>query len=215
MSGLSTDPLNAWKGEFGDDYVARNDYEEWKIENGVEAFRRMIGELDLLSILEVGSNIGLNLLAIDRLLGGQAKLYAVEPARKAFNQLVSNSNLKLAGAWNCDAYQLPLEDETADLVFTSGVLIHIPPDHLAQATAEIVRVAKKYVMCVEYFSHTPIEVPYRGRSGLLFKRDFGSFYLDTYPALQTVAYGFLWQREFSNFDNLNWWLFRKNRTGDF
>ena len=117
--------------------------------------------------------------------------------------------MKLEKAWNRDAFQLPLADLSIDLVFTAGVLIHIAPDDLGRATGEIVRVARKYVLCIEYFSHTAVEVSYRGQMGLLFKRDFGAFYLDRFFNLKCVDYGFLWQREFRIFDNPNWWLFSK------
>ena len=209
-SGVAMTPqLKAWTDQFGDEYADRNEYADWKMEPGVEAFRRILGGLDIESVLEVGSNIGLNLLFINALFNGGAKLYAVEPNRKAFDWLVSQTRMRLEKAWKCDAVQLPLDDSSVDLVFTAGVLIHIVPDDLGRATDEIVRVARKYVLCIEYFSHTPVEAPYRDQMGLLFKRDFGSFYLDRFPNLKCVSYGFLWQHEFHIFDNLNWWVFEK------
>ncbi len=204
-----TPQLEAWTGGFGDEYSDRNAYADWKMGPGVVAFRRILSGLDIKSVLEVGSNVGLKLLFVSELFKGNVKLYALEPNRKAFNRLVSQTRLKLEKAWNCDAFQLPLADSSIDLVFTSGVLIHIAPDDLGRATDEIVRVARRYVLCIEYFSHEPVEVPYRGKMGLLFKRDFGAFYLDRFPNLKCSKYGFLWKKEFSIFDNSNWWLFEK------
>ena len=201
-------PLEAWTGSFGDAYVERNVHAPWKLRPGVTAFQRMLPQRGVRSILEVGSNIGLNLRYL-RALRPQAKLFAVEPNAKAFAQLTRNVRLKLAGAWQADAFELPLADRSVDLVFTCGVLIHIPPDDLGRATDELVRVARRYVLCMEYFSHAPVDVPYRGQAGLLFKRDFGAFYADRFPRLRCVAYGFLWQRELPAFDNLTWWLFKK------
>ena len=203
-----TKQLQEWGAQFGNDYVERNEFAEWKLAPGIEGFRRMIGGLKLDSLLEVGSNIGLNLTFIDALFSGNVKLHAVEPNKKAYEQLVTNK-INLAQSWNCDGFNLPLADASMDLVLTNGVLIHIAPDDLGPITDEIVRVSKKYVLCSEYFSHTPEEKPYHGQDGLLFKRDFGSFYLDRHPTLKLVDYGFLWQREFNIFDNLNWWLFAK------
>lgn len=206
----SASQLEAWAGQFGDEYLDRNDYEDWKMELGTEAFKRILGDLEIKSVLEVGSSIGLNLIFIDTLLKGRAKLFAVEPNRKAFERLHSRPNqLKLEKAWNCDAFQLPLEDSSMDLVFTTGVLIHIDPEDLGRAADEIVRVSRKYVLCMEYFSDTPVEKTYRGEKGLLFKRDFGAFYQDRYPDLKCLRYGFLWKRELPVFDNVNWWLFEK------
>jgi ubiquinone/menaquinone biosynthesis C-methylase UbiE len=124
--------------------------------------------------------------------------------------LISSQNgLKLEKAFNCDAFKIPLADESIDLVFTAGVLIHIHPNDLLKAMSEIVRVSKRYVLCMEYFSHQPEEILYRGQKGLLFKRDFGSFYLDNFPQLKCLNYGFLWKKEFPIFDDMTWWLFEK------
>jgi pseudaminic acid biosynthesis-associated methylase len=204
-----TPQIEAWAGQFGNEYVDRNEYADWKMDPGTKAFRRILGGLKIQSVLEVGSSIGLNLLFINKVFSGDIKFYAVEPNRKAFDKLTSEKRIRLEKAWNCDGFQLPLADSSVDLVFTSGVLIHVAPSDLSRITDEIVRVARKYVLCIEYFSHTPVEITYRNKKGLLFKRDFGSFYLDRFPNLKCTRYGFLWQRELPIFDNLTWWLFKK------
>lgn len=209
----ATPQLRAWTGGFGDAYVDRHPLTQRHLGPGTEAFRRMVGGLHLESVLEVGSNIGRNLRFIQALFGSRVKLYAVEPNRKAFDALVSQTPLQLEGAWDCDVFRLPLGDATIDVVFTAGVLIHIAPRDLGRATDEIVRVARKHVLCIEYFAHTPEEVPYRGRRALLFKRDFGAFYADRFPNLRCVDYGFLWKRELRIFDDLTWWLFEKSLDG--
>lgn len=78
-----------WCGEFGDDYLNRNEYSDDKMVQGIEAFRRILGGLEIESVLEVGSNIGLNLHFINALFVDSVKLYAVEPNCKAFGRLVS------------------------------------------------------------------------------------------------------------------------------
>ena len=70
------------------------------------------------------------------------------------------------------------------------------------------RVTRHYVVCIEYFSHEPVEVEYHGMSGFLYKRDFGRYYLERHPGLRVLDYGFLWQ-ELDSADNANWWLFAK------
>ena len=205
-----TNQLDFWQGSTGNDYIERNKFEPWKLEPGQRAFQKMLRHLKFKSVLEVGSNIGLNLIYLSQLFGEDLDLFAVEPNTAAFHKLTSEAKLKnLKKAWNCNAFNLPLENGSIDLVFTSGVLIHIAPRDLQRATDEIVRVSSKYVLCLEYFSHKPVSIEYRGRKDLLFKRDFGAFYQDTYPELQCRDYGFLWQREFAVFDNLTWWLFEK------
>ncbi len=204
------DQLVQWHGQFGDDYVDRNVFEDWKLEPGKKAFQRMIRDRTVDSVLEIGSNIGLNLIYLTKLLGPKVDFYAVEPNRKAFAALASEKKINLKKAWNCSAFDVPLDDASVDLVFTCGVLIHIAPEDLGRATDEIARVAGKYVLCIEYFSNNPEKTTYRGRENLLFKRDFGAFYLERYSNLKWIDYGFLWEQEFNVFDNLNWWLFEKS-----
>lgn len=206
----SNNQLKNWAGEFGDEYIKRNDFADWKIELGSKAFDEILNGVDIKSILEVGSNIGLNLSFINKATKGKIKNYAIEPNKKAYEMLISNSEkINLEKAWNCDASKIPLEDSSIDLVFTAGVLIHISPKNLGAAMDEIVRVADKYVLCIEYFSHNPESIKYHGKDNLLFKRDFGAYYLDRFPDMKCIKYGFLWQREYKIFDNLNWWLFKK------
>ena len=148
--------LDTWTGEFGNRYIERNSYEPWKLPLGVTAFERMLGSISLDSILEVGSNIGQNLIYLSALRKGRGGLYAVEPNRKAFETLNANPDIALEQSWNCDAFSLPLDDASVDLAFTAGVLIHISPDDLLRATSEIVRVSRRYVLCEEYFSHDQV-----------------------------------------------------------
>ena len=96
------------------------------------------------------------------------------------------------------------------LIIAFAILVLIVD--LVRAVDEIVRVSRKYVLCIEYFSHTPEDIVYHGRKGLLFKRDFGGFYLDRFPNLKIVNYGFFGKRELRIFDDLNWWLFKKTKN---
>ena len=204
-----TKQLEKWKSKFGDDYVQRNEFEPWKLKFGIKAFQNMIGKIRIKSILEVGSNVGLNLIFLDKMLNSKIPLHAVEPNKNAFNVLSDNKIKGLIKAYNTDSFNLPFESSSIDLVFTCGVLIHIDPIDLKRATDEIVRVSKEYVLCAEYFSHEPEEELYRGHEKLLFKRDFGSFYLDNYTKLGCIDYGFLWQRDYKIYDDVNWWLLKK------
>ncbi|KKR58813.1 MAG: Pseudaminic acid biosynthesis-associated methylase [Candidatus Curtissbacteria bacterium GW2011_GWA1_40_47] len=201
--------LKFWTREFGNNYINRNLDTARKLNAGVRAYQKIFDHVNISSILEVGSNIGLNLVVINKIFKGKVKLFAVEPNKKAFSYLTKRKDMKLTDAWVSDAAHIPLENNSIDLVFTSGVLIHIAPRNLLAATKEIVRVSGHYVLCIEYFSHKPVDVPYRNYDGVLFKRDFGAYYLDHFPNLKVLSYGFLWQRDLPIFDNLNWWLFEK------
>jgi hypothetical protein len=70
-----TDQLVQWYGQFGDDYADRNAFEDWKMEPGKKAFQRIIGDIAVDSVLEIGSNIGLNLIYLNELLNCGVDLF--------------------------------------------------------------------------------------------------------------------------------------------
>ena len=200
--------LEHWTGTAGHEYIERNDFADYKLKQGVTAFKRILKGLKFRSLLEVGSNIGLNLWFITEMFKGKKALYAVEPYDEAFLSMRINPLLALKRIDMCSGYELPHADNSIDIVMTSGVLIHVAPENLKRMTDEIVRVSKKYIICSEYFSDKPEAIPYRGQTDILFKRDFGKFYLENHN-LKCINYGFLWSTELPIFDNLTWWVFEK------
>lgn len=202
------DQLNFWQGQFGDTYADRNaaDVETLKLRTAM--WTRMLGAMSPPpgSILEVGANVGLNLRALSELL--PAELTAVEPNEKARDILAESGALPVDRIHDASSTSLPLDDESVELAFTSGVLIHIAPDDLLPSCREMHRVSSRYIACAEYFNPTPVEIEYRGHSGVLFKRDFGAFWLDNFADLELVDYGFFWKRA-TGLDDLTWWVFRK------
>lgn len=207
---VKPDPqLQFWRGSFGDDYIDRNPLNEATQKARIAMWQRILSALrdqPVDSILEVGANIGLNLAALRAV--SPATLYALEPNEKARSRLIENAAVSPERALGGSADSIALDDRAVDLVFTSGVLIHIAPENLPAACKEMHRVTRRYVACVEYFSSQPEEVLYRGHAGRLFKRDFGSFWLDQFPDLRIVDYGFFWRRA-TGLDDLTWWLFEK------
>lgn len=195
--------LRTWQGPFGDDYTERNKLNEVAITRRCRAFAQVLSHIsDPANILEVGANAGINCHALSRV--SAAELHAVEPNETAFAVLREQLGSR---AHNTSAFEIPHGDSSIDLVFTSGVLIHIPPDRLRDACAEMFRVSRRYILAMEYFSKEPVEIPYRGQNGLLFKRDFGGYWLDHF-SLKFVANGFFWQRT-TGLDDVHWWLFEK------
>ena len=194
--------LDAWTGDFGDAYTDRNKVDPRK---RVAAFKRMLEGLDVKGILEVGCNRGHNLEAIGEALGKGLRLAGVEPNQHALKmaQEFQPQTLFMKG----DAYALPFDDKAFDLVFTAGVLIHIPTEKLRDALVEIHRVSSKYILCIEYFAENDEEICYRGKSGLLWKRNFGALYQLQFHALKLIRSGY-WSAE-DGFDRTHWWLFEK------
>jgi pseudaminic acid biosynthesis-associated methylase len=157
-------------------------------------------------ILEIGCNIGQNLRALARLT--TAELHAVEPNSQARRRLLDDKVLPAERLTDAVAGETGLPSGAYDLVFTSGVLIHIHPDNLEAAVREMHRLSSRYLLCREYFADRPQEIPYRGLTEALFKRDFGGFFLDLFPDLVVRGYGFQWKRT-TGLDNPTWWLFEK------
>jgi len=94
---------------------------------------------------EVGCNIGNNLSDFPKnseVHGFDMSEYALEKAKKrypSFNFKVGNMN------------KIPIDDSFFDLVFTRGVLIHIPSSDIDAGLKEMVRISKKWIMNLEYF----------------------------------------------------------------
>lgn len=200
-----------WRGDFGDAYTDRNAASEERLAARTAHWARILRTtlgVPPRSVLEVGANIGLNLRALRNLTG--AEFYAVEPNVKARGILTNQGVVPEANVLDGVGASIALPDASMDLVFTSGVLIHIHPDNLLTSCREIHRVSRRYVACIEYFSDREEEVFYRGHAEALFKRDFGGFYMDNFPDLRILDYGFAWKRV-TGLDNLTWWLFEKQR----
>lgn len=199
--GIET-ALACWTGPQGNAYISRN---APMLKARTDMWDRILDPMYPvpLSILEVGANVGQNIHALRCLLPDETEFAAVEPNANALHELA------IAGipAINATADDLPFLDDQFDMSFTSGVLIHVPPDQLLRSCSEILRVARHYVVSIEYFSDKPEEIAYRGQSGLLWKRDFGQYWIDNF-GLKPVACGFEW-RGLTGLDNLTWWVMSK------
>jgi pseudaminic acid biosynthesis-associated methylase len=205
----TTPQAEFWRGEFGNAYTDRNLASSDQMQARLQLWSEILSHTISAppeSFLEVGANLGTNLRAL-RLLTG-ARCLAVEPNDKAREILVRDGVLKAEDLRGGIASQIDFPDSAADFAFTSGVLIHIHPDHLAASLKEIHRCSRRWIGCIEYFSDKPEMIPYRGHDDRLFKRDFGGLWLDSFPDLRVVAYGFAWKRV-TGLDNLTWWLFEK------
>ncbi|HPA45454.1 MAG TPA: methyltransferase domain-containing protein [bacterium] len=181
-----------WAGDFGQSYTDRNPQSPAEMDELYRGFygisrtelnSEFLGDLDRgISILEVGTNVGTQLRALQQmgftnLTGLELQEYALERARA-----LSEGITFIQGS----AFDLPFTDLEFDLVFTSGVLIHLAPADLNRALDEIHRCAGRWIWGFEYFAETHTSIPYRGRDDLLWKGDFARLYLDRFADLRTV-----------------------------
>ena len=196
-----------WAGEFGSDYIGRND-SETIVATNVNTFCRALKYAGdgLKSALEIGANVGMNLKALSLLYPG-IHLKAVEinsDAAKRLAKLIGENNV-----FEGSIFDYP-NHEKVDLAMAKGVLIHINPDKL-QAVYELLYTAtKRFILLAEYYNPAPVAISYRGHDDRLFKRDFAGEMLDKYPDLRLVDYGFVYHRD-SAFpdDDTNWFLLEK------
>lgn len=192
-----TTQLDHWRGDFGRAYTDRNDVDHL---DRVATLRRLI-PAGVQDVVEVGCNKGHNLLAVKQATG--AVVRGVEPGDYA-RELALESGLTVVAG---DIYRIPYEDDGFDLAMTSGVLIHTPPDRLDDALREMVRVARRYVLAIEYHSPVDEEVEYRGLDGMLWRRDYGAHYLRVFPDLTLRAWGDLTADD--GFERARYWLLEK------
>jgi len=202
--------INFWTGDTGNKYIKRNQTNEDNQNNRLNFWKKIFSKIELdtnAKIFEVGANIGLNLSAIQLL--GNYQIFALEPNQLACAEIEKNKIVKANNLIQSTANKIGFKDKSFELTFTCGVLIHIHPDDLLKAMEEIIRVSNKYIICAEYFSDKEEEIKYHGEDELLFKRDFGSYYLDNFPKLKLIDYGFSWKKV-TGMDNLTWWIFEIN-----
>ncbi len=206
---VESDEVGFWRGDFGDAYTERNAGATLRSRTALWAqILDCMAGAPPKSILEIGANIGDNLRALRALTA--AEFYATEPNDRARRRLIDDGVVAAGNVRDSAAAAMDFPDAAADLVFTSGVLIHIAPEDLAASCKEIHRVARRYVVSIEYFSPHPEEVLYRGRKARLFKRDFGAYWLDSFAGLRVLGCGFAWQR-LTGLDNLTWWVLEKRQ----
>lgn len=183
---------NFWKGKFGIEYTDRNTY---SIEELDEFYLKTWGitrnsmnieflrDIDKKSkILEVGCNNGQQLRHLQ--LMGFKKLYGIEIQSDAVEKAkFSTKNINII---QCPASDIPFKDEYFDLIFTSGVLIHIEPSDINIVLQEIYRCTRKYIWGFEYYSDQYTEIIYRGQKNLLWKANFLKLYLDLFSNLELI-----------------------------
>lgn len=161
-----------WKGDFGNAYIERNQID---YRTRMDFFREVLTLTNAANVLEVGCNKGHNLQALGavspwiELAGCDINATAAELAQKAMPEAF----IENIGANELDQFGIKF-----DLVFTAGLLIHIPPEALKTVMQAIIDASEKYVLAVEYEASQEEEIPYRGHEGKLWRRPFGKLYED-------------------------------------
>jgi len=194
-----------WAGEFGNDYTDRNS-DVGIIASNTALFSKILANAhEVESVLELGANRGLNLLALKQLLP-RASFSAVEINAKAAEELERLRFIQVHKSSILEfSPKLP-----HSLVLIKGVLIHLNPEVLNQVYNILVESSSRYICIAEYYNPTPVSIPYRGHSDRLFKRDFAGEIMAQHPELRLVDYGFAYHGD-PNFpqDDITWFLMEK------
>lgn len=191
-----TEQSKWWMGEAGRQYHARNRV-RW--EERIPFWNRITFKVQPRSVYEVGCGPGWNLTCLRHfrreVYGCDVNPIAVAQARAAGLDVFQGDALEALAN-----FQQP----TFDLVFTCGVLIHIPPQTLPAVMGSIVRASAHFVLAVEYEGDETM-VEYRGERDRLWRRHYGKLYEDM--GLKLVESGQVGPKD--GFDNCSWALLSK------
>jgi pseudaminic acid biosynthesis-associated methylase len=195
-----------WAGEFGTEYIQRNQGDALLASNLDFFAKALRATRGVKTCIEFGANIGMNLKAL-KLLHPTQEQFGVEinaEAAHELEQVIPPGHVHHSSILDFNPSQ------TWDLALIKGVLIHINPDTLPQVYDKLVAACEKYLLVAEYYNPAPVAIPYRGHTDRLFKRDFADEIMDRHPQMELVDYGFAYWRD-PNFpqDDITWFLMEK------
>jgi pseudaminic acid biosynthesis-associated methylase len=201
-----TDQEEFWAGDFGSEYMRRNQGDALLASNlsfFVGALRASHG---VKSCIEFGANIGMNLKALKLLYPAQEQ-HGIEinaDAARELRRVIPSGHVYHTSILDFSP------ERVWDLVLIKGVLIHIAPDTLPHVYDKLVAACGRYLLVAEYYNPTPVAIPYRGHADRLYKRDFAGEIMDRHARIQLVDYGFVYRRD-PNFpeDDITWFLLEK------
>ena len=214
--------IKLWEGDFGNDYSKRNTFTEKDIERRQYMWRCVLnaivssaanpGRLIPSSYTEIGAGNGQNIVALHEMHedSTKPKFIAIEPNLVARRNLVSQKKDRNIDLTIHSYNWLQTEDDQiqSDLVFTSGVLIHVHPDDLVKFMKKMYVASSKYIVIAEYFSAECRQIKYRDTEDTLWTNDFGRIFMENIPGVRCMGYSFMW-KYVTGLDNLTVWMFEK------
>ena len=181
-----------WSESFGDDYTDRNNRS--LIINNINLFEKILKNIEIKTVFEIGCNRGLNLEAINTI-----------------NNTIELNGLEI----NTKAYEILKKLNICKKLYNQTIFeynsIHINPDKLELLYEKLYNMSKKYIVIAEYYSRQVQEINYRGNVNKLFKRDFCGEIMNKYPDLKLIDYGFVYHRDPKfPLDDITWFLLEKS-----
>jgi pseudaminic acid biosynthesis-associated methylase len=192
-----SETVDFWRGDFGRDYTKRNRV-RWA--DRVPLLSHVVELTGATSFLDVGCNAGWNMQA----------LRSINPELMMSGLDVNLDALKEAQAEGFDVSEGRADQAeeifghgAADLVVTSGVLIHIAPDDLVKSMKSIKDASKQWVLAIEYYAQEETEINYRGNAGRLWSRPYARFY-------EALGLSLVETGDASGYDSCQYWLMSKD-----
>lgn len=165
------DPRGFWEQR-----GAKDDFEKYPAgiyAEQVDFLSRKISSLGAGSALEIGCGYGRILRVARNSVEDPGLVVGVDfghPQLEKAKAFLGNHSPCLIQATASD---LPFKDRSFELVYSIGVLMHIPPASIHKALSEVIRVSRRYVLFSEgIYKHFNM-------FGLDFRRQFGSLGLRT------------------------------------
>ena len=197
-----------WQGKFGRQYTERNmvsidETDEFYFRNFSISRTKLNKEFlngrikKKSKILEIGCNIGNQLLLLQKT--GYFDLWAIE--LQDFAVEIAKKRVKGINIIRASADDIPFKDNYFDLVYTSGLLIHISPKNIGKVLDEIYRCTNSYIWGFEYYRENEYQmVNYRGKENLLWKTNFPKLFLERFVSLKLIQKRILKYRDNDNLD---------------
>lgn len=131
--------------------------------------RRVLSKLPFRSFVEIGCGFG------------RITRYLLQPGVTGCISDISPDQLRAARTYlgtsipmvRGDGEFLPFRERSADLVLASEVLMDLPPDEMRRALAEMARVARRYIVNLDWYARHPT----RTVRGLDWSHDYPSAYM--------------------------------------
>ncbi len=199
-----------WKGLFGSDYFTRHEVNEWVTNNKVffnNCFKK-IKKNSIKSMIEYGSSVGLNLIALNKILKLN-DIRAIEINKIAYDNL---TKLKYVEPINKSVLDYQ-SDKKYNFVLSKGFLIHVNPNLLKNVYKNMFNSCKSkgFILIAEYYSPNPETIKYRGNKNVLFRRDFAGEILKMYDKkIKLIDYGFTYHKDKYPQGDLTWFLLQKH-----
>jgi len=121
-------------------------------------------------ICEAGCNVGNNLSSFT----SDFEVYGIDVNEQALNKAKSEFPNFIFKKDELKKTSFP--DSIFDLVFTRGVLIHIPKSELPDVLKELLRISKKWIFNLEYFGKDGEEINWKRGKNMLWYRNMAELW---------------------------------------